>query len=155
MIQINLSGLSRERGNGAVEKRVLIVDDEKPIRDAFTRILRKDGWEVRSAESGEEALEVMAKNPFMILFLDMNLPGMSGIELNRRIRDHWPMAITHAVTGYSSLFELTDCREAGFEDYFTKPLESDVLVKAATGAAEKLERWKGTARKSSGVFIPF
>jgi len=138
-----------------MEKRVLIVDDEQSIREAFAHLFRKDGWEVRTAESGEEALEIMDETPFMILFLDMNLPGMSGIELNRRIRDHWPMAITHAVTGYSSLFELTDCREAGFEDYFTKPVESKVLLRAAAEAAEKLKRWKGTARKSGGVFLPF
>lgn len=137
-----------------MEKRVLIVDDEEPIRRSFSKAFERSGWSVRTAGSGEEALRIMESNPHMILFLDLNLPGMSGIELSRRIREQWPMAIPMAVTGYSSLFELTDCREAGFEDYFTKPVDLNVLLDAAEKAAAKVERWKGTAKKTDGVFLP-
>ena len=137
-----------------MEKRVLIVDDEEPIRKAFTKAFERSGWKVQTAASGEEALKIMEATPFMVLFLDLNLPGISGIELSQRIRQQWPMAIPFAVTGYSSLFELTDCREAGFEDYFTKPVDLNDLLEAADGAAAKLNRWKGAAKKAGGVFLP-
>lgn len=124
------------------EKRILVVDDEKDIRDMYTRAFTRAGYEVTAAASAEEALDILDEQPFWVLFLDLNLPDMNGIELCRRIRRDWPMAITHAVTGYASLFELSDCREAGFEDYFIKPASIADLLDAADHAFRKLERWK-------------
>lgn len=137
-----------------MEKRVLIVDDEESIRIAFTKAFERNGWDVATAASGEEALEVMKKSPRMICFLDLNLPGMTGVALCRKIREQWPMAIPHAVTGYSSLFELSECREAGFEDYFTKPVDIPVLLGAAAQANSKMTRWKENASRSREVFLP-
>jgi len=76
------------------------------------------------------------------MFLDLNLPGMNGVELCRKIRKDRPIAVIHAITGYASLFELTDCREAGFDDYFTKPADMEMLLTAAQNAFEKVDRWK-------------
>lgn len=126
-----------------VERKILVVDDEQQIRDVFAATLGRVGYDVRTAESGEEALEVMAMDPAWVLFLDLNLPGMNGLELCAQIRGRWPMAIAFAVTGYASLFELSDCRASGFEDYFTKPVSLKVLRAAADRAFEKLDRWKG------------
>jgi CheY-like chemotaxis protein len=125
-----------------VERKILVVDDEQPVRDLFSRILERAGYKVRVAESGEAGLEAMRAEPAWVLFLDLNLPGMNGLELCRAIRAEWPMAVAHAVTGYASLFELSDCRAAGFEDYFTKPVASAHLRDAAARAFAKLDRWK-------------
>ena len=125
-----------------MEKRILVVDDEKQIRDLFSQAFSKAGYEVTVAESAEEALEIVGRKPFWVLFLDLNLPGMNGVELCREIRNRHPMSIPIAVTGYASLFELTDCRDAGFEDYFTKPVSLTDLVQAAEYAFSKLERWR-------------
>jgi CheY-like chemotaxis protein len=124
------------------EKRILVVDDEKQIRDLFEKAFSRAGYTVQTVESAEEALEIMKQTPFSVLFLDLNLPGMDGIELCQQISKNWPMAILHAVTGYASLFEIHDCREAGFEDYFTKPVNLSDLLAAAEHAFKKLERWK-------------
>jgi CheY-like chemotaxis protein len=124
------------------EKKILVVDDEKLIRDLFEQAFTRAGYAVQTVESAEDALEVMKKTPISVLFLDLNLPGMNGIELCRQISKNWPMAISHAVTGYASLFEIHDCREAGFEDYFTKPVNLSDLLAAAEHAFKKLERWK-------------
>jgi CheY-like chemotaxis protein len=124
------------------EKKILVVDDEKLIRDLFEQAFSRAGYAVQTVESAEDALEVMKKTPISVLFLDLNLPGMNGIELCRQISKNWPMAISHAVTGYASLFEIHDCREAGFEDYFTKPVNLSDLLAAAEHAFKKLERWK-------------
>ena len=124
------------------EKRILVVDDEKQIRDMYSQAFTRAGYEVTTAESAEDALEIFKREQFWVLFLDLNLPGMNGVDLCRQIRKQYPMAIAYAVTGYASLFELSDCRDAGFEDYFTKPASLSDLLEAAEHAFKKLARWK-------------
>ena len=124
------------------EKRILVVDDEKQIRDIYSQAFTRAGYEVTTAESAEEALEIFKKEQFWVLFLDLNLPGMNGVDLCREIRKQYPMSIAYAVTGYASLFELSDCRDAGFEDYFTKPASLSDLLEAAEHAFKKLARWR-------------
>jgi len=67
---------------------------------------------------------------------------MNGIELCRQIKKDKPVSIIYAITGWTGLFEVEECREAGFDDYFTKPFQLDVLFKAVDDAFEKLDRWK-------------
>jgi CheY-like chemotaxis protein len=124
------------------ERRILVVDDEPPIRNLFLRTLSRLGCSVEAAESADAGLELMRRQPAEILFLDLNLPGMSGVELCREVRRQWPWAITIAVTGYASLFELVACRKAGFEDYFVKPVAPKDLLETAEQACRKVERWK-------------
>jgi len=125
-----------------MEHELLVVDDEKTIRDSFERAFSKAGFAVRCAGSAEEAMEILKRNNIQVMFLDLKLPETDGVELCRQVRKNKPLAIVHAVTGYTSLFELVDCREAGFDDYFTKPVELKTLLKAASDAFEKLDRWK-------------
>lgn len=125
-----------------VERKILVVDDEEQIRTMYQEAFTRAGYDVVVAESAEEGLEMMRTSPAWVLFLDLNLPGMNGVELCRRIRKGWPMAIAYAVTGYASLFELSECRDAGFEDYFSKPTSLKELVAAAEHAFKKLDRWK-------------
>ena len=122
--------------------KVLIVDDDAAILSLFKQVFSKAGYGVATAGSAEEALEILSEETFHLIFLDLNLPGMSGIELCRIIRKDKPMAIVFAMTGYSSLFELSDCRDAGFEDYFKKPIKLSELIKNASIAVDKIKRWK-------------
>ncbi len=121
--------------------QILVVDDELNIREVFKDAFVQGGYSVVTAGSAEDALELIKETPFFVFFLDLKLPGMNGVDLCRQIRKDWPMAIVHAVTGYTSLFELHDCREAGFEDYFRKPVNLSELLSAADQAFRKLERW--------------
>ncbi len=123
-------------------RKILVVDDEEAILNMFERAFSRGGYKVRTAESAEEALELLKGEKIQVMFLDLNMPEMNGVDLCKEIRKDFPMAIIHAVTGYSSLFELADCREAGFDDYFTKPVNLTGLQKAAKDAFEKLDRWK-------------
>ena len=124
------------------DKNILLVDDEKPIRDAFARAFQSQGYTVRTAANAEEALVLMRSEPAHVLFVDLQMPGMNGVELCRIVRKEWPWAIAIAVTGYASLFDLLDCREAGFEDYFIKPTPLAQLLEAAAHAFNKIERWQ-------------
>jgi CheY-like chemotaxis protein len=125
-----------------MEKHILVVDDEPTILLLYTEAFERAGYRVTAAETAEQALEILSNQAFWVYFLDLNLPGMSGVDLCRKIRKQYPMAIVYAVIGYASLFELTDCRDAGFEDYFTKPASISDLLEAADQAFKKLTRWK-------------
>ena len=124
------------------EKKILVVDDEKAIVNLLKQAFTRAGFGVVPAESAEEALKVLEQEEMFVMFLDLNLPGMNGIELCRRIKKDKPISIVFAMTGYASLFELVDCREAGFDDYFKKPVDMKTLVKSANDAFERIERWK-------------
>lgn len=123
-------------------KEVLFVDDEELIREIFSDAFAASGYTVKLASTAEEALEMLRYDFCQVIFSDLNLPGMNGIELCKRVRKDRPTAILHALTGYASLFELIDCREAGFDDYFIKPMKIEQLLKATEQAFERIERWK-------------
>lgn len=124
-----------------IGRQVLIVDDEAAVCNMMKLAFRKAGYEVTTAESAEDALEFVKTYKYLVFFLDLNLPGMNGIDLCRCIRQDNPLAIAYAVTGYATMFEAFKCREAGFEDYFTKPVAMKTLIDAAEHAFQKLERW--------------
>ena len=75
----------------------------------------------------------------LVMFLDLSMPGMNGIELCRKIRKDFPMAIIYAVTGHSSLFEPAEIRKAEFDGYLDKPVLLEQIYKAAQDAFNKLE----------------
>lgn len=125
-----------------MSETVLIVDDEEEIRTLLTLVFTKEGYDVRTADSAENALELLENEKIHVIFLDLNLPGMSGKELCSIIRKNMPMSIIHAITGYASLFELSDCRGVGFDDYFIKPISLKTLRKATKDAFQKINRWK-------------
>ncbi len=124
-------------------RKILFADDEAAMRKVFEQAFSQKGYVVRLSESAEEALEILKQDNFNVMFLDLNLPEMNGVELCKQIRKINPMAIIYAITGYASLFEVVNCRDAGFDDYFTKPMDLEMLVKAGQDAFEKIDRWKG------------
>ena len=124
------------------EKTILVVDDESSILNMFELAFSQKGYLVKKAASAEEALDLLQTEKIHVMFLDLNLPEMNGIDLCRAIKKQMPTSILYALTGYASLFELSDCRDAGFDDYFKKPVSMATLLDAARLAFEKIERWK-------------
>ncbi|MCP4022028.1 MAG: response regulator [Desulfobacteraceae bacterium] len=124
------------------DNKILVVDDEASIRMLFESALTQKGYKVITASSGEDALKILDKESILVMFLDLNLPGMTGIELCAKIMKITPIAIAFAITGYSSHFELSDCKDVGFDDYFVKPVPLKDIIKAVDNAFEKLNRWK-------------
>ena len=119
------------------EKKILVVDDEEPIRKVFTAALTHKGYRVFAAASAEAALEIIEIEVIPVMFLDLSLPGMSGIELCKIILEKHPETIAYAVTGYASAYKSSECKTVGFEGYFSKPLPLQTLFKAASDAFEK------------------
>ncbi len=124
-----------------MDKKILIVDDNHTVRELLQKTFSNAGFSVVSAEDAERALSVLKRESFYVMLLDLHMPGMSGIDLCREIRQTNPLAVIYAMTGYSSLFTLTECREAGFDDYFIKPVETGLFIRAVEEAFEKIERW--------------
>ena len=118
------------------EKKILVVDDEEPIRTLFKTALMHKGYTVFCAESGEQALELLEKETIPVMFLDLNMPGMSGMELCRQVLKQNPETTAYAVTGYAAAYKSRECRQVGFKDYFTKPVPLETIFNAAENAFE-------------------
>jgi len=131
----------RDRRN--MDHKIMVVDDEAVIREWLTDLLSAEGYAPYAAENAEEAMEIFEKEDMYVVLLDLKLFGMNGIELCRKIRQSRPLAIVFAMTGWGALFEVEECREAGFDDYFMKPMDTDMILHAIADAFAKIERWRG------------
>jgi len=106
---------------GDMVYKILIVDDEPPIRDLFDDLLKKEKCITKTASSGEEALEIIAKEDFDAILLDIKLSGMSGIDTLKRIREIKPKLIVVMITGFGYDEDLiTKCRSLGCSGYIGK-----------------------------------
>lgn len=125
-----------------MSRNILIVDDEAPLRHILARALGRAGFHPVEAASAEDGIEMQRHENCPLLFLDIMLPGMTGVDMCRLVRQDNPIVNIFAMTGHSSLFELADCREAGFDDYFRKPFSLAEMIQAAEQAFARIERWK-------------
>ncbi|WP_250529731.1 ATP-binding protein [Caballeronia sp. ATUFL_F1_KS4A] len=120
----------------APKRRILVVDDNVDAADAMTAFLEMQGHDVRTVYSGEEAIELLGEyNPNVVL-LDLGLPGMSGLDVARRIR---ATPSTHdvtliAVTGWGQQQDRARTTDAGFDFHFTKPVDIAQLTQAVDSA---------------------
>jgi two-component system, OmpR family, KDP operon response regulator KdpE len=101
--------------------KVLVVDDEAPLRKALRTSLVASGFSVEEARSGEEALDAVRQHAFDLVLLDINMPGMNGFDTCQRIRALTPQAGIVMVTVKDSEDDKVRALEAGADDYVTKP----------------------------------
>ena len=110
--------------------KALLVEDQENVYYFFNEVLKKQGAEVIWVETGEDAIEYYRQkhNEINLVLMDINLPGMDGIETTKRILMQDPSAIIIAQTAYATPDELEKCTNAGCIDYLTKPIIPDLLV---------------------------
>ncbi len=84
-----------------VSKRILVVDDEEPVKFLLSEELREEGYEVDSASSGEEAIEKVKQGKYDLVSLDIEMPGMSGLEAATKVREISPKTKVILATAYS------------------------------------------------------
>ena len=114
----------------STSSKILVVDDEPQIRRVLRTALVAGGYTVNEARSGEEALEKLREERPDLAIVDINLPGMSGFEAVRRLRD-WPETRDIPVIGLSAAALPKDhaaAKDAGFYRYLTKPVKVDELM---------------------------
>lgn len=113
-----------------MSSRILVVEDEGEIRELIALHLRRDGREVETASSAEEAFPAIERTRFDLLVLDWMLPGFSGVEIAKTLRrkeDRDDLAIL-MVTAKAEPQDIVEGLEAGADDYLSKPFEPSVLV---------------------------
>jgi two-component system KDP operon response regulator KdpE len=106
----------------------LVVDDESSFRRVLRTSLATSGFAIEEARSGEEAIAVLARSVFDLVLLDVNMPGMGGVEACREIRAHVPKIGIVMVTVRDGESEMVKALEAGADDYITKPIRFRELV---------------------------
>ncbi|MFH1491357.1 MAG: sigma-54 dependent transcriptional regulator [Pseudomonadota bacterium] len=131
-----------ERNSGLT---CLIVDDEKLVRQTISAALMHLQLNVREAENGVEALEMMKREPVDIVLLDINLPYMKGPEVLLRIRESFPQILVIMITGFPSAESAAECMKNGAVDYLTKPFRMKTLVEVVSEALNKIHALKGGA----------
>jgi|RhiMetdeSRZDD1v2_1073273.scaffolds.fasta_scaffold18751_3 two-component system KDP operon response regulator KdpE len=117
--------------------RILVVDDDPQIRRVLRTTLIAQGYEVVDARSGDEALERVRSEKLDLVILDMNMPGMNGIETCRSIRSNSDIAIV-MLTVRDSEADKVEALDAGADDYVTKPFGSPELLARIRAALRRL-----------------
>ena len=107
--------------------RLLVVDDERGIVIALKGLFTKEGYEVETAESGEEALEKVKAGLFHVIITDLSMKGMSGLELLKHVRELDPACAVLMITAFGTQRIAVEAMKAGAEDYLPKPFDNDEL----------------------------
>ncbi len=103
---------------------ILVVDDEPMMRNLLHKALTRDGYSVVSAVDGDEALEILNDRPIEIVITDMNMPGMDGFALLKKIKVQHPGVGVVAMTAYGDAYSVKDALLLGADEYITKPFKS-------------------------------
>ncbi|MBM4168483.1 MAG: sigma-54-dependent Fis family transcriptional regulator [Ignavibacteria bacterium] len=106
---------------------VLIVDDEFVVRDSLSKWFREDGYRVETAEDATHALKLMSAGPWDVILLDIKMPGISGLELQKRLVEIDKEAIIIMITAFASVESAVQALKEGAFDYVTKPVDPDHL----------------------------
>jgi DNA-binding response OmpR family regulator len=110
------------------EPSVLLVDDEAEFASTLAERLNLRGFEVRVANGGEEALRCISEEVPQVIILDVKMPGLSGMEVLKRVRADHPQVPVILLTGLSSTKEGIEGMQLGAFDYLMKPLEIEDLI---------------------------
>lgn len=117
--------------------RILIVDDETIVRESLGSWFREEGFTVDIAQSGKEALERLTGGTWDIYLLDIKMPGMDGLELQRKIKEINPDATIIIMTAYASVETAVEAMKQGAYDYITKPFDPENLQLMVRNAVER------------------
>ena len=109
------------------DRRILIADDELSVRGSLEEWFREDGFQVETAEDGLAAIRAMERGPYDIVLLDLKMPGMDGIAVQKRVREIDPRATIIILTAYASVETAVEALKLGAFDYVTKPVDPDEL----------------------------
>jgi CheY-like chemotaxis protein len=115
-------------------RQVLVVDDDPIVGKSFNRVLSQKGYVVVTAENAAQALEKMREQEYDVVFSDIKMPGMSGIELAEQIKARRPWTPVVIVTGYGSTDNQARAKAAGVSAFLNKPLSPEMIEESAAQA---------------------
>jgi DNA-binding response OmpR family regulator len=125
--------------------KILIIDDEVVLRQTLARVLQQAGFEATSAESAEQALAFLKSTAFDLVYLDLRMPGMHGLEVLRLIHEQYPRLPVVLFTAQPDINSAVEALRNGATDYLLKPLKPQVIIERtqtilATQKKEKRKR---------------
>lgn len=131
----------------STKHRVLIVDDELNIRRILQASFDKNGWMALTAESGDEALRLLARERIDCVLTDVTMPGMSGYELQKEVAERYPDIPVVIMTAYGTIPQAVEAIRSGAFEFVTKPFDLDSVKKTIQLALDGCEPG---AKKPSG-----
>lgn len=111
--------------------KILIVDDEQDIRDGLKQVLEREGYDVDVAQDGKEAMQMYADNQYPLVYSDIMMPSMTGLDLTRAIKKISQESYVALFTGYSSIETAVEAIRDGADEYLVKPVANEELLKIA------------------------
>ena len=126
-------------------ERVLVVDDEEPIRTLLARHLEQQGFETATAPDAEAALEQLSRAPFELVLSDVRMPGMNGFALLSEIRRRHPGTGVLMLTGCEDISLAVDAMKTGALDYVLKPFQLEKVTESVRKALERRREALGQA----------
>ena len=119
--------------------QVLVIDDDAVVGRSFDRVLSGKGYEVSTALSGEEALDTMDNSEFDVVFTDIKMPGMDGLEVAERIKERCPWTPVVVITGYGTEDNEAKASVLGVSGFVRKPLTPEMIESITLKAVEENE----------------
>ena len=106
---------------------ILVVDDEEIVRDSLCSWLKEDGYQAEAAEGGLKALEMMKQRSWNVLFVDLKMPGMDGLEVMRKVKEVQPEIPIIIITAYATVNTAVEAMKEGAYDYLVKPFNPEEI----------------------------
>jgi len=119
------------------KKPILIVDDEKNIRLTMSQSLEPLGIPIQTAVNGEEALGKIHESPFSLVFLDLKMPGIDGMDVLRQIKDDWPKIRIIIITAHGTIESAVEAMKLGAVDFIQKPFSPGEIRELATQVLQR------------------
>ncbi|MFO7600281.1 MAG: response regulator [Candidatus Desulfacyla sp.] len=120
--------------------QMMLVDDEERFLSTTKKLLARKGYEVLTAASGLEALQILASQTVHVVILDVKMPGMDGMETLQEIKRRFPLVEVIMLTGHATVESAVEGLKSGATDYLVKPTDVDELLEKAVEAFEKRKR---------------
>jgi two-component system response regulator PilR (NtrC family) len=117
--------------------RILVVDDEKSMREFLAIMLKKEGYEVQSVDGGDAALETVRRERIDLMITDLRMPRMDGLSLVRAVKDVAPSVVILVITAFSSTDTAVEAMKLGAYDYIEKPFKLDEIKLTVAKAIER------------------
>lgn len=127
--------------------KVLLIDDEQTLLEYLSKRLLREGFTVKATFSGEEALEVAANNFFDVAVVDLKMPGMDGVETQKRLKEIQPLIQCIVLTGHGSIDTALESGQQDAYKYLLKPIDYENLVTTIREASKKKEQVQATKFK--------
>ena len=122
-----------------MNERLLIVEDEETLCQSLKRVLEREGYSVDTVNNAESAHEVFEAGFYDVIITDIILPGMTGIELLKKIKDKFPEQLVVLMTAYASLETAVEALRYGAYDYVVKPVMHEEIKQIVKNALKQVE----------------